>query len=181
METAMQPWMSSTEIQTILKYLKSYYSMLEYGSGGSTLLFPNYVNEYYSLEHDEKWFNKVKNNCGQNVNITHVSRDYATPDINRIKATTWQELDTSSRAKDFKTYIEYPQFFKTKFNAVLIDGRARPECAKFIKDYITDDGYMFMHDYWPECRSAYRVVEEHYQVIDKVVEGQGLAVFRKKI
>ena len=182
-ETAMQPWMSSTEIQTVLRYLKSYQAMLEYGSGGSTLLFPEYVDKYFSIEHDEKWYKKVKEQCKSNSNVVikHVPRDHITPDENRIKATTWQELDTSSRAKDFKTYIEYPKVFERKFDVVLVDGRARPECAKFIKDYLVDDGYLFMHDYWPDCRKAYRVVEEHYRVIDKVLTGQGLAVFRKRI
>lgn len=176
----MQPWMSDIEIETIKKYLKSNFCMLEYGSGGSTLLFPNFVNEYYSIEHNKEWFEKVKLQCDKKVNINYVGMDSVTPPDKRVKVQSWKDLKDSSRAKDYHSYIRYPKKFNTKFDAVLVDGRARPECVEFITDYLKDDGYLFMHDYWPECRKEYRVVEEYYKVIDSVLTGQSLAVLQKK-
>ena len=175
----MKPWMSQQEINTIIKHLNKTDTMLEYGCGGSTLFFSMYVQEYYSVEHNETWYNKIKPQIKSNTNLFHVNINSGPAEApNRIFPHSWDELDASSRSKDFYDYIRYPGTLGKKFDAVLIDGRARPECAKFIKDYIIDDGVMFMHDYWD--RPLYHVVEEQFEVIDYVKSGQSLAVFRKK-
>ena len=50
MNIPRQPWMSKQEIDLILSFLNKEDIMLEYGCGGSTMFFPNYVKEYYSIE-----------------------------------------------------------------------------------------------------------------------------------
>lgn len=175
----MEPWMSVAERETILKYLKLDDIMLEYGCGGSTLFFARFVKKYYSVEHNREWYDKMFLQVGTNTRLFHVPINSGPAEApNRIFPHSWDELDGSSRSKDFHDYIRYPGTLDQKFDAVLIDGRARPECAKFIKDYITDDGFMFMHDYWD--RPLYHVVEEQFEVIDHVKSGQSLAVFKKK-
>lgn len=165
----ISPWMSSSEIEIILKYLKKDYVMLEYGCGGSTNLFPNYVKSYYSIEHNLSWFNKVNSNKRSNVNIFHVERNAVTS--NRIPS-----LDRKSRYNDFYDYVHYPEKLGIKFDAVLIDGRARPECARFIKPYLNNGAYIFIHDYWK--RKPYHVVKGMYKLIDSVKSGQSIAVFK---
>ena len=44
-----KPWMDDSEINTIIKYLNKEDIMLEWGSGGSTNYFPQFVKEYYSI------------------------------------------------------------------------------------------------------------------------------------
>ena len=34
--------------------------VLEYGSGGSTTMFSNFVSKWTSVEHDKKWGEKMK-------------------------------------------------------------------------------------------------------------------------
>ena len=55
----INPWMSRDEIGMIEGYLKPSFKMLEYGSGGSTLYFSRLVKEYYSVEHDVEWYEKI--------------------------------------------------------------------------------------------------------------------------
>ena len=44
-------------------FLHPDYSMLEWGSGGSTIEFSQqYVKEYYSIEHNKEWHDKVLKN-----------------------------------------------------------------------------------------------------------------------
>ena len=49
------PWLTDLQIETVVKYLNENDIMLEYGAGGSTMYFPKYVKDYYSIEHEEKW------------------------------------------------------------------------------------------------------------------------------
>ena len=183
----MAPWMSSIEIETILKYLSPESVMLEYGSGGSTNFFPKYVKQYYSIEHNFEWYNKVSAMTSYNdkIHMYHIRQDCEMP---KHRASNWEELDNSSRSKEFAKYIKYPAIINKTFDAVLIDGRARPECAKFIYDYLNDGdsesftasaGHVFMHDYWP--RKRYHVVTEKYDIVDSVKTGQSLVVLQKKV
>lgn len=172
----MKPWMSQTEIDKILKYLKPNHKMLEWGCGGSTLFFPDYVEKYYSIEHNENWYNEIKDQVKENVTIVNIQRE---SDTGNLKSSNYEGLDKTSRYKDFNKYIKYPAKFETIFDAVLIDGRARPECGKFITNYISNDSIIFVHDYFDKKhRAHYHVLEEQYKVIDYVKTGQTLAVLK---
>jgi hypothetical protein len=171
--------MSNKEILMIEKYLDPSKVMLEYGSGGSTVHFSTKVKYYYSLEHNKDWYKKVRDRTGPNVNLFHVTIDGAqTPGSTPPVAENWSDLADSNRQQIFKNYIRYPVNWGITFDAVLIDGRARPECAKFIYDYLNDGAYVFIHDYWG--RKKYHVVEEAYEVVDFVKSGQSLVVLKKK-
>lgn len=174
----MNPWMSHQEIQTILKYLDTSKIMLEYGCGGSTLFFPEYVKEYYSIEHNKNWYHKIYPQISNNVSLFYVDKNSDTPESERIFATNWDDLDLSSRSKDYKDYISYPFKINLKFDIVLIDGRARPECAKFILSYLNEEAYVIVHDYWP--RQKYHLILEKYEIVDYVKTGQSVAVLKVK-
>ena len=47
--------MSLQEISIVETHLDPNDTMLEWGSGYSTLWFSQFVREYYSIEHDEGW------------------------------------------------------------------------------------------------------------------------------
>ena len=98
-------------------------------------------------------------------------------------AESWDSLEESTRYGTFKDYIEYPAKLGIKFDACLIDGRARPECAKFIYDFLNEGAIVFIHDYAIEKRRYYKVVEERYEVVEKVTlhntDGNGIVALRK--
>ena len=173
----MTPWMSQQEINTIIKHLNSDDIMLEYGCGGSTVFFCDYVKEYYSIEHNRSWYQKMLKQKKKNTTLFYVDRNEITSESERIHANSWEQLYSSSRYKDFRDYIHFPKSIGKIFDAVLIDGRARPECSRFIFDHIKDGGIVFMHDYW--TRKRYHVAEERYKLIDAVKTGQSLAVLKK--
>ena len=175
----MKPWMSQVEIDTILKYLKPEFTMLEWGCGGSTTFFPNYVANYYSIEHNKEWYDKISKDVPNNVTMNFVARNSERNGNKR--AVSYGELEGSGRSKDFYDYIHYPSKLNETFDAVLIDGRGRPECGKFITKYITKDSIVFVHDYfYKNHRTYYHVLEEKYKVIDSIKTGQTLAVLQLK-
>tara|TARA_R110000744_G_scaffold41592_4_gene94002 strand:+ start:1122 stop:1745 length:624 start_codon:yes stop_codon:yes gene_type:complete len=180
--------MEPEEISMIEKYLNSDNIMLEYGSGGSTLHYSKLVKEYYSVEHNPRWHHLIKDiipeNCHtklihnkfNNVNVDSKTWKHLSPN-SRVD---WQTLLTGEYYNAFKEYIEYPTTINKKFDRILIDGRARPECAKYVYDYINDDAIVFIHDFYKELyddkgkhmrtggRPHYHILLEKYKIIDSI-------------
>jgi hypothetical protein len=51
-----------------------------------------------------------------------------------------------------------------KFDAALVDGRYRMQCALRLLPYLNDDSVLIMHDFWVRLK-AYEVVLDYYYVI----------------
>ena len=166
-EIPNKPWMDDSEILLILKHLYYTDTMLEWGSGGSTLYFPHFVKNYYSIEHDSKWFQGVKAKANEDVNMNLVP---------------WDSPRTLPTQKhQFKTYIEYVDKLNVeKFDKVLIDGRARGWCAEYVLRYLHKDSLIFIHDFWQ--RPQYHIVFNWYEEVDSIKEPnlQTLVILKPK-
>jgi predicted O-methyltransferase YrrM len=162
------PWMHEKEIKLIEKYLSTDKTMLEWGSGGSTLYFSEKVKKMYSIEHDEIYYEKIKKTIPHNVEYFLVKPNKIVPP---------KESDFHS----YKDYIEYPIKFEKKFDVILIDGRSRVECAKFALNILTNDGIVFVHDFWKKKRDRYRPILNFYDEIESVKDTlQTIIVLKKK-
>ena len=165
----MQPWMSDNDKFTILKYLNQDDVMLEWGAGGSTLCFPQFVKEYYSIEHDKDWYNQILHEPTIAYNFT----------IFLCEPNALRTLPTQKH--QFEDYINYISKIDKKFDKILIDGRARQWCAEKALNYLTEDGIVFIHDW---IRERYHTILEWYTVIEETQADQydanGLAVLQKK-
>ena len=62
-------WMHEREKAVIEKYLNPEVTMMEWGSGGSTVEFSKKVKKYYSVEHNLEWYNQVKQAVPSNVTL----------------------------------------------------------------------------------------------------------------
>lgn len=157
--------MSEQEIKVISGTLNKNDIMLEWGSGGSTNYFPQFVKEYYSIEHDETWFNQIRPGVPANVNYHFVPVDSA--------------LTKVTKKHQVQTYIDFVDHFKVKkFDKVLIDGRGRGWCAEKIIPYLKEDSIVFIHDYWE--RPNYHIVERWFDIVDFVKEGQSIVALKLK-
>ena len=149
----MKPWMSDSEMLLVIKHLYYTDTMLEWGSGGSTTYFPYFVKNYYSIEHDKEWADKVKSSLPPNVDFNFFGWD--------------SERTIPTQRNQFKTYIEYIDKLKVKkFDKILIDGRARGWCAEYALNYLHKDSIIFIHDFWN--RPQYHVVFNWYDEVDSV-------------
>lgn len=154
----METWMHPTEKKLITDCLTSDMTMLEWGSGGSTLEFSSLVNKYYSIEHNLEWYNMVSNKLKEyplnDVTYKFVKQNHDNPD------------DRQSEYYMFKDYIDIVDTFNIKFDVVLIDGRARRLCAKKIIPYLKPDSVVFIHDY--VLRTVYHCVEDYYELVNSI-------------
>ena len=63
-------------------------------------------------------------------------------------------------------------------DVVLVDGRARPQCAEFAYHYLLrEDGLLMIHDFEIAGREYYRIVLRWYELVHLEVS---LAIFKKK-
>ena len=83
----MKPRMFEKQIKIIESYLSEKHIMLEYGAGGSTFHFSKFVQKYVSIEHDENWYEKLKN-LVNNVFIYKSERKDSL--YNLLKKKPWQ-------------------------------------------------------------------------------------------
>jgi hypothetical protein len=173
------PFMQPEEIRCVESYLRPHFTMLEFGCGGSTLHFSRRVKTYHAVEHDRSWYEKIRPRVPGNVRLLHVAADGPPADAPRT-ASSWDELPASSRSAEFAAYVSVPEDrIRETLDAVLIDGRARPECARAVLPWLAPEGVVFIHDFWH--RPHYHVVLERYEVIERLDRSaQTLAVLRPR-
>jgi hypothetical protein len=162
-------WMTEEEIRLIKSYLGKDKNFFEWGAGGSTIEFSKYVKEYYSVEHDFDWYNIVFKNVGKNVHLFYIPPN--TPDLE------WFPPFEEGKASDFKSYIKFVHKIVSsgkKFDLVLVDGRARVDCALEVLPYLQEKAVVFIHDFE---REYYWKVLKYYEIVSIVDK---LAVLRIK-
>jgi hypothetical protein len=96
--------------------------VLEFGSGNSSIYWSERCFDLVSVEHNQDWFEKVKNRKQQNQRL-----------ILKNKDKNYAVLDESG--------------FNNKFDVVIIDGVMRPDCARNVSKLINldaPDGYMII-------------------------------------
>ena len=203
---SMKVMMSNEQIDGIEKYLSKDDIMLEYGSGGSTLHFSQFVDKYYSIEHDKNWYRDVKLKIfTDSIIYNHVNPNYDGEDMGSIYAKQQlsieeresilnqyplcEENDTYScigRYSQFSNYINYIDNLNVKyFNKVLIDGRSRTVCAYKILPFIDSDSLVFIDDFYRlsygnTTRGDIEFGEQFFTAYEKVERIDTLLVARKK-
>lgn len=185
---AMQPpypHMRVPECKFLESYLKQHHVMLEWGSGYSTLRFSQQVAEYYSIEHDKMWSDKIRPQISGNVHYYYTGgatlpgpKKRTAPGYRADKwhrpAPSWDKIGGSLRSRQFKNYIHTVDHIDRTFDIVFIDGRARCECAKQVITHTTPTTLIFFHNW---NRPFYQIILKRYNLIKKV---QTMALLKPK-
>lgn len=162
-----RPLMHEHEYKFIEKYLNRDDTLLEFGSGNSTIYFSGIVKNVISIEHDVDWVNVLEK----------IITTYDIQNIELIHQAAHSPHPKPCRYEQFKDYIHLPETKRLEFSKVLIDGRARKYCAKYLWNIIDEDVIVFIHDF---NRTDYQMALKYYDAIEIVTEGQGIAALKKK-
>lgn len=127
--------------------------VLEYGSGISTTEIANKCKTILSVEHQENWYDKMKNEIPNNCELIFKSPDL--PYIEGGHCGTYEE---------FKSYIEAP-INNGPFDVILIDGRARVSCVSICHKISHENTIVFIHDYH---REEYQEALNYLELINQV-------------
>ena len=150
-----------------LKKGKEKKTMLEWGSGGSTLYFSNYVKDICSFEHNIEWYKKISKQIKadgiKNVDYNYVQNDF----VYKPKLRGEKKRYKGTPAKYFKTYINaIEKYDKLKFDVILVDGRCRLYCAVKALPHLKDDGHLYIHDFFH--RKQYHDVFKFYDMVSGI-------------
>ena len=121
-ENNPQPWLSIGANKFLESRLRDYFKIFEFGSGNSTLYFSKRVQEIVSVEHDEKWYKKIKSNMPSNVSLRY------------------EHLENGA-------YQNSINDFKRTFDLIIVHGRERVECAKNAIESLNDSGVIIFDDF----------------------------------
>jgi hypothetical protein len=116
------PWVTYSFIDFIEPRLNSQLTMLEYGSGYSTLFYSKKLKHVHAVEHDEPWFKEMSGQMPPNVSLSHIA------------------LDTNDK------YASFARNTALKFDIIIVDGRDRVNCIKQSIDSLSSAGVMVLDD-----------------------------------
>jgi hypothetical protein len=169
------PLMLEKECKCIESYLKPEHVMFEWGSGGSTLHFPKFVKGYYSVEHFDFWYRLVRNKLRENPEIVKKVKLY------HIRNDLPYKYEDDIPIEVFQHYVDAIDLPGLKrFDIIFVDGehRTRGFCAMKALSYMDKDSIMFIHDYYERPKLKY--LEQYFDIIEKIEDGDTLVVMRKK-
>lgn len=123
------PWVTYSFIDFIEDRLNKNMTIFEYGSGNSTLWYSKKVKLVISVEHDKKWYERIKNDMPENVKIHYKELIYG------------------------GDYARFTSTITERFNIIIVDGRDRVNCLKQSINSVSKDGVIVLDD---SERDAYK-------------------------
>lgn len=99
------PWYTYPSIHFLEQKLHKELSVLEYGSGHSTIWFSRRVKNIISVEHNLNWYNFLKNKLNLRPNVEYLLKNLGSGD-----------------------YQNEVLNYQNKFDIIVIDGRQRVQC-----------------------------------------------------
>jgi len=145
------PWLTFGAIRFLDAHLTADMRVFEFGCGGSTLFFAARAQAVCSVEHDSAWAERVESAIaasGFTNTQLRVVNPTAAPhilDLDPAEPDSYATTDDTYRAFSFKDYAtaidDYPD---GSFDVVLIDGRARPSCARHAASKVKPSGLLIL-------------------------------------
>lgn len=145
------------ESDFLLKHIQKHHSVLEYGSGNSTLEISKLCDKLISIEHQKDWYEYLITKIDSNTKLI-----LKEPNESYIEGTLCGTYN------QFRDYITCPVEYG-KFDIILIDGRARIECAKSCKKMAKSNTLVFIHDFTSRLEiDNYKEVFNYLEIIESV-------------
>lgn len=111
------PWLTYPAIKLLADRLPPLpFTVFEFGAGASTQWWAQRAQSIISIEHDANWYESLRNTLPENAELWHIP--LSAPD----------EYDTAIQST------------QRKFDVVVIDGRRRVECSRYVEPHLSDRG-----------------------------------------
>lgn len=159
-------WMTEKETALIKSHVRPSFSVLEWGSGESTIELAKIAFHVTSIEHDEEWASKPVP-----ANVVMLYK----PPFSKHDP----EKDGDGNLSKFLSYVVNPVKIGLKYDIILIDGRCRVACAAMCPFISFESTKVFIHDYdfSSPCRQEYIGALRY---LDFIQREDSLAMFKPK-
>lgn len=147
--------MTPKEIAVMESILLSYgkhVDVLEWGSGGSTIYFTEFLKNkeisysWTSIEYNKIWYERISDLAKEDKNIKLVLFDVGNTELKQ-------------REIPMNEYVAYPSTLGKKYDVILVDGRKRRRCLLEAVTLLKPGGVALLHDarrtYYHAAFSAY--------------------------
>lgn len=174
-------WMDRAEVVLVLKYLRDVDTYLEWGSGGSTLNYPQFARRRaVSIEHHKEYCEGMPARLAKK----HVRAvEFRCVSINHQNSEGTYEI--------YRRYVdEITRLGEPVWDFVFIDGRARVSAALRALSYLSDNSVVVVHDFervHDSGQASYAPILRYYDVLDRLGEtvkhgssARGIGVLRRK-
>ena len=170
----VKPWMDPDDIAILEEIMRSYASagrpldVLEWGSGGSTLLCSELLHKlgarfrWHSVEHHQSWNKRVGNEAKSLVKEGKIPEGSVTVHLTPLNgngnvyvALPWIDGDPKELADVPESAIK-----RQKFDVVIVDGRYRRRCVIRARKLLKPNGILLLHD---AERAWYRCAMDRYE------------------
>ncbi|MAF36929.1 hypothetical protein CL622_07465 [archaeon] len=158
----MTVYTSQNEFNFLLEHLNPSVDLLEYGSGGSTVLLQDKVNSITSIEHDRAWYEEIKTKITDTVNYYHVPPNNNDWEEQYDKNNRKNSKGDDGSFEDFAEYVTFPLKLNKKFDIIFVDGRARLACTFMSTFLLKDNGKLFIHDFGTHTSHPYLPYRTYY-------------------
>ena len=125
------PWMNYSVIEFLRSRLNEELLVFEYGCGYSTLFFSRYVREVNAVESKFDWYELIKSQMPHNCEVVY------------------KDLSADHQ------YEEAISTFQKNYDLVVIDGRRRVECLRYLLPFLDERGAILLDD---SSRRRYRPI-----------------------
>lgn len=116
------PWYTYSFINFIEDRIQKDFEVFEYGSGNSTLWWANRVEMVDSVESDKKWFEQIKSQMPQNVNLNY------------------EACEDNENGKYAKKVLNSGN----KYNLIIVDGKDRNNCIHYSISALKNNGVIIL-------------------------------------
>jgi hypothetical protein len=144
------PWYTYPSIEYLDNIDFTEKSVLEYGSGNSTIYWGNKAKHVISIENDKDWYLKVKVNLKANQTLLY--------------------------KEDSCEYEKAIELTGNKFDVIVIDGIRRVECTRVIKQYLninSPEGFIVIFDNSDWYKGAAKYLRNDLDLIEVDFHGFG--------
>lgn len=140
--------------------------VLEFGSGASTVWLARRASSVHAVEHDEFWAGRVQAMLDgmtglRSRPLLHV------PAVMRSEHPRVASGAPSGRGLDFSEYVDLPAALGTRFDLVLVDGRAREESLLRALALLSPGGLALLDDsQWARYQPTLRRLADEGWVVE---------------
>ncbi|MFN3343565.1 MAG: hypothetical protein ACK40M_12760 [Flavobacteriales bacterium] len=166
------PWLSFRAVDFLLTEIPADATVFEWGGGGSTTFFNGKVKTLVTVEHNEQWFNWLKEHLSTRLKMEWnpffiaAGNGNLMADPDPSEPGHYASGDDNSIGFNFKEYVTaIDQFPDQQFDLILVDGRARTSCIHHAVSKLKTGGLLVVdnaeREYYteknPELRSRFEV------------------------
>jgi len=154
----MKPLMTDQDVKLVEKELLKFnpIDVLEWGSGGSTIYFSNFIIDkigllnltWESIEYDLKWYLELVYYSMPQVRLHLFDEEVLRNDDRR-----------ALRNKPMNEYVLFPKKLGKKYDVIFVDGRKRRRCLLEALELLKPGGIVLLHD---AGREYYHCAMEKY-------------------